>query len=175
MSPTLPIEVMITPHSVLFKPNKVRLRTEEAENHMEISLSDFATLPDTRSGNRRHFIGGSDARIIMSPDEAALIRLGKAKHTARPSRRICQTISSSNGVAAEAPSGLGVERSGQSRRFHSSRFAQAHSVSGEKLDAGASENTFDYCQRILVSHVAADLDVADCISVESGRAREVSN
>jgi hypothetical protein len=80
-----------------------------------------------------------------------------------------------NGVAAEAPSGLGVEFSGQSRRFHSSRFAQAHSVSGKKLDAGASENTFDYCERILVSHVAADLDVADCISVECGRAREVSN
>ena len=29
--------------------------------------------------NRRQFIGGSDARIIMSPDEAALIRLWKEK------------------------------------------------------------------------------------------------
>jgi predicted phage-related endonuclease len=28
---------------------------------------------------RRQFIGGSDARIIMSPDEAALIRLWKEK------------------------------------------------------------------------------------------------
>ncbi len=28
---------------------------------------------------RRHFIGGSDARIIMSPDEAALIQLWKEK------------------------------------------------------------------------------------------------
>ena len=28
---------------------------------------------------RRHFIGGSDARIIMGPDEAALIRLWKEK------------------------------------------------------------------------------------------------
>src|SRR5208282_6229578 len=34
----------------------------------------------TRSyGTRRHFLGGSDARIIMSPDEAALIRLWKEK------------------------------------------------------------------------------------------------
>ena len=31
------------------------------------------------NGSRRHFIGGSDARIIMSPDEAALIRLSREK------------------------------------------------------------------------------------------------
>ena len=30
-------------------------------------------------GTRRHFLGGSDARVIMSPDEAALIRLWKEK------------------------------------------------------------------------------------------------
>ena len=29
--------------------------------------------------NRRHFIGGSDARIIMGPDEAALLRLWREK------------------------------------------------------------------------------------------------
>jgi hypothetical protein len=28
---------------------------------------------------RRHFIGGSDARIIMGQDEKALIRLGEAR------------------------------------------------------------------------------------------------
>jgi hypothetical protein len=39
------------------------------------------TLPFTRApvypneGNRRSFIGGSDARIIMGTDEAALVRL----------------------------------------------------------------------------------------------------
>ena len=126
------------------------------------------------AASRRLFIGGSEARIIMSPDEAALIRLWNEKRGEVEPEDL-STILVVNGVAAEALSGLGVELSGQSRRFHSSRFAQAHSVSGEKLDAGASENTFDYCQRILVSHVAADLDVADCISVESGRAREVSN
>jgi predicted phage-related endonuclease len=35
------------------------------------------TLPD--SGTRRHFIGGSDARIIMGDNEAALIRLWREK------------------------------------------------------------------------------------------------
>ncbi len=32
-----------------------------------------------KSENRRQFLGGSDARIIMSSDEAALIRLWKEK------------------------------------------------------------------------------------------------
>ena len=36
------------------------------------------TLADSRS--RRHFIGGSDARIIMGDDESALIRLWREKH-----------------------------------------------------------------------------------------------
>jgi predicted phage-related endonuclease len=35
------------------------------------------TLPD--SGTRRHFIGGSDARIIMGSDENALLRLWREK------------------------------------------------------------------------------------------------
>jgi hypothetical protein len=44
---------------------------------MEFTLGDLMGLepaPQSRP-NRRLFIGGSDARIIMSPDEAALIRL----------------------------------------------------------------------------------------------------
>ena len=32
-----------------------------------------------RSRDRRYFVGGSDARIIMGNDEAALIRLWKEK------------------------------------------------------------------------------------------------
>jgi hypothetical protein len=142
---------------------------------MEFTLRDLMGLepaPQSRP-NRRLFIGGSDARIIMSPDESALIRLWKEKRGEAEPEDL-STIWSSTASPSRRRAGL-VELSRQSRRFHSSRFAQAHSVSGEKLDAGASESTFDYCQRILVSHVAADLDVADCISVESGRAREVSD
>src|SRR5688572_24145227 len=33
----------------------------------------------TQPGNRRSFIGGSDARIIMGSDEAALVRLWREK------------------------------------------------------------------------------------------------
>jgi hypothetical protein len=46
---------------------------------MEFTLGDLMGLETTlpRRPNRRLFIGGSDARIIMTPDEAALIRLGR--------------------------------------------------------------------------------------------------
>jgi YqaJ-like viral recombinase domain len=46
---------------------------------MKITLSDLVTVPRLMKPDRRQFIGGSDARIIMSPDEAALIRLWKEK------------------------------------------------------------------------------------------------
>ena len=44
---------------------------------MEFRLEEL--MNTRRRSDRRHFIGGSDARIIMSPDEAALIRLWKEK------------------------------------------------------------------------------------------------
>jgi predicted phage-related endonuclease len=46
---------------------------------MKFTLDDFTTAPRSRKPDRRLFLGGSDARIIMSPDEAALIRLWKEK------------------------------------------------------------------------------------------------
>jgi hypothetical protein len=41
--------------------------------------SEPITARQSKDANRRQFIGGSDARIIMSPDEAALIRLWREK------------------------------------------------------------------------------------------------
>jgi hypothetical protein len=48
------------------------------KNSMKIMLSDLMD-PGSIRPDRRSFIGGSDDRIIMSPDEAALIRLWKEK------------------------------------------------------------------------------------------------
>jgi hypothetical protein len=45
---------------------------------MKLSLNNL-TDPRSMKQGRRSFIGGSEARIIMSPDEAALIRLWKKK------------------------------------------------------------------------------------------------
>jgi hypothetical protein len=46
---------------------------------MKFTLTDLLAVPRSKKPDRRQFIGGSDARIIMSPDEAALIRLWKEK------------------------------------------------------------------------------------------------
>ena len=46
-------------------------------------------------GDRRYFIGGSDARIIMGDDEAALIRLWKEKR-GEVEPETCPAISSSS-------------------------------------------------------------------------------
>ena len=47
------------------------------------------------SVSRRFFIGGSDARIIMGSDEAALIASG-GRNAGRPNLRICPATSSSS-------------------------------------------------------------------------------
>jgi predicted phage-related endonuclease len=48
---------------------------------MDSRLQDFTSLEKAAEAavNRHTFIGGSDARIIMGADEAALIRLWKEK------------------------------------------------------------------------------------------------
>src|SRR5512135_112008 len=49
-------------------------------------ITDASAIPSTKLGSvrtehigRRYFIGGSDARIIMGNDEAALLRLWREK------------------------------------------------------------------------------------------------
>ena len=54
-----------------------------------------ATLWTKLNLDRRHFIGGSDARIIMGEDEAALLRLWR-RNAARLSRRTSPATSSSS-------------------------------------------------------------------------------
>src|ERR1700732_581329 len=51
------------------------------EEVMDLRLEDFITLGTAAKNaiNRRSFIGGSDARIIMGDDEVALIRLWREK------------------------------------------------------------------------------------------------
>ena len=54
-------------------------RSADKGESNEITLNDLTTAPHSIKPDRRLFIGGSDARIIMSPDEAALIRLWREK------------------------------------------------------------------------------------------------
>ena len=53
---------------------------------------------DTLASSRRSFIGGSDARIIMGSDEAALLAFG-ARSAARSSPRTCPETSSSSSAS----------------------------------------------------------------------------
>ena len=60
--------------------------------------------------DRRHFIGGSDARIIMSPDEAALIRLWKEKRGEAEPPDFTENLVVQLGVATEALNRTWYER-----------------------------------------------------------------
>ncbi len=48
-------------------------------NEAPITGADLRPSTKRRSADRRYFIGGSDARIIMGTDEAALLRLWREK------------------------------------------------------------------------------------------------
>jgi hypothetical protein len=69
---------------------------------MRIRLNDLTTAPHPRKPDRRLFIGGSDARIIMSPDEAALIRLWKEKRGEIEPMDLNDNLVVQLGVATEA-------------------------------------------------------------------------
>ena len=64
----------------------------------------------TKSADRRYFIGGSDARIIMGNDEAPSCGFGK-KNGARSNPRTCPaTSSSSSGLSPRSLIGAGMRR-----------------------------------------------------------------
>ena len=65
---------------------------------------------DKARNDRRGFIGGSDARIIMSPDEAALIRLWKEKRGEAEPEDLSDNLVVQLGVATEALNQTWYER-----------------------------------------------------------------
>ncbi len=71
---------------------------------MEIALEDLRgpEMAAKNAVNRRFFIGGSDARIIMSPDEAALIRLWREKRGEVEAEDLSNNLVVQLGVATEA-------------------------------------------------------------------------
>ena len=71
---------------------------------MDSRFEDFTSLERAAKTavNRRLFIGGSDARIIMSPDEAALIRSWKEKRGEAEPEYLSDDLVVQLGAAAEA-------------------------------------------------------------------------
>jgi hypothetical protein len=150
----------------------------------------------TRS--RCHFLGGSDTRIIMGFDEAALIRLSHEQNvqmkcqrsfgliTGDPRRTRAHVPKSS---AVQAPRVRPVRRK-RSRASYRQRqpvvklttlitviriLTKAHAILWQKLCARSSEHTFDRANRVLVSRVATDLDIRDRVSMQTGRLSQVPN
>jgi hypothetical protein len=77
---------------------------------VKITLNDLITVPRSRKLNRRQFIGGSDARIIMSPDEAGVIRLWKEKRGEADPEDLSGNLVVQLGVATEALNQTWYER-----------------------------------------------------------------
>ena len=79
---------------------------------MEFRLEELMKLEMApgRRPNRRLFIGGSDARTIMSPDEAALIRLWKEKRGEVEPEDLSNNLVVQLGVATETVNRAWYER-----------------------------------------------------------------
>ena len=79
-------------------PNPVRdffTAADTAHSTNEIAGPTRQLRQKRRSVDRRYFIGGSDARIVMGTDEGALLRLWREKR-GEIVRRIFRAISSSS-------------------------------------------------------------------------------
>ena len=133
---------------------------------MKINQTDLITVPRSRKPGHCQFIGASDARIINSSDEAALIRLwtGDPSHARAAKSLTAQALR------------LRPIRDKYSRASHGQRqtatrlttfmtgircFMKAYAILWQKLYARFSERTFHQGNRVLGSRVATDLDIRD--------------
>jgi len=82
----------------------------QKETHMKFTLNDLIPAPHSTKLDRRLFIGGSDARIIMSPDETALNRLWKEKRGEAEPEDFSDNLVVQLGVATEALNRAWYER-----------------------------------------------------------------
>src|SRR6266550_9642289 len=87
-------------------------------------ITDATSNPSTkhRSPDRRYFIGGSDARIIMGQDEAALLRLWREKRGEVEPEDLSGNLTVQLGLATEPLNRTWYERNtGQAIRDVQSR------------------------------------------------------
>jgi predicted phage-related endonuclease len=62
---------------------------------------DISMIQETQKRNRRHFVGGSDARIIMGKDQKALLRLWREKRGEEPSLDLSGVLVAQLGMVTE--------------------------------------------------------------------------
>src|SRR6187551_367232 len=106
-------------------------------------VMDLQMFTDSK-GDRRHFVGGSDARIIMGGDENALIRLWQEKRGEAAPADLSGELMVQLGLATEELNRSWYERhSGhrvgqrQSRKFHPSVVWMAATLDGLVEETGA--------------------------------------
>jgi predicted phage-related endonuclease len=94
--------------------------------------------------DRRHFIGGSDARVVMGGDEAALIRLWQQKRGEVPPPDLSGNLIVQLGLVTEGLNRFWYERNSgnrvgqcQSRKFHPSIVWMAATLDGVVEQTGA--------------------------------------
>jgi hypothetical protein len=156
-------------HRTRRKEGRLTLQSDRAGNIMVIESFAKRTKP------RCHFLGGSDARVITSLDEAAGIRR-------------LRTGDHSRAHAAKSSTAQALGK--HSRARHKQRptaaklttfmtgmrsFVKAHAILWQKLYARFSERTFHRGNRLQVSRVATDLDIRDRVSMKTGRLSQVPN
>jgi hypothetical protein len=138
---------------------------------MKINQTDLITVPPSRKPGHCQFLGGSDARVILRLDEAALIRGHAKSPTARALllRSIRGKSSRASHKQRQTPAKLTIFMTGIRR------FMKAYAILWQKLYARFSEHTFNQGGRVLVSCVATDLDVPNRVSMKTGRLSQVPN
>ena len=152
-----------------------------------MSLGSYTATPAPLS--HRLFIGGSDARVIASGEEAALVRLWHEQNVQVKSQRslgvITEDARHTRGHVAKLSTAqaehLRPIRGKSSRARHKQRqtaaklttfmtgirsFMKAHAILWQKLYARFSEHTFHQGNRVLVYRVATDLDIRDRVSMK---------
>jgi hypothetical protein len=140
--------------------------------------------------DRRAFIGGSDARIIMGDDEAALLRLWREKRGEAEPEDLSTNLIVQLGVATEDLNrrwyerNTGPENSTQCARylfafFGCMKLPEAHArpspILVDEFDPGASQHRFNRRERCRITGIPADLKIGDRVPMQAGRFREVSH
>jgi hypothetical protein len=80
------------------------------EISMKLTLNDLVGAARPMNPDRRQFIGGSDARIIMSPDEGALVRLWREKRGEAEPEDLSGNLVVQLGIATETLNRTWYER-----------------------------------------------------------------
>jgi hypothetical protein len=146
---------------------------------MGIGLSDVTTVHSINP-NRYRFMGGSDARITMSRDEAARIQLCTDDRSRVPAAKsptaqaqFLRPIPGKHSRASHKQRHAG----GNPTAFMTGirAFMKARAIWRQKLYARFSEHTFDEGNRVLGSRIATHLDIRDRVSTKTDRLHWVLN